>query len=107
MCSDRRCGHGARVDDHRQGPQRATPYSFCGDGADGQMLWNPLIRKHPNTRIVISGSVEPVPFPAAAIQAGKVVKPVKSGREKSNQAKKRVGGLQFLLSRFRIYIKPC
>lgn len=41
--------------DHRRGKERATPYSFCGEGADGEMLWNQLIRRHPNTRIVICG----------------------------------------------------
>jgi predicted phosphodiesterase len=41
--------------DHRRGKERATPYNFYGEGADGEMLWNQLIRRHPNTRLVICG----------------------------------------------------
>lgn len=41
--------------DHRRGNERATPYNFYGEGADGEMLWNQLIRRHPNTRMVICG----------------------------------------------------
>jgi len=41
--------------DHRRGGQRASPYNFCGDGADGEMLWNRLVRRHPNVMMVICG----------------------------------------------------
>ena len=41
--------------DHRLGGQRASPYNYYGDGADGEMLWNQLVRKHPNVMLVICG----------------------------------------------------
>ena len=41
--------------DHRRGPQRATPHGFYGEGADGEELWNRLVRKHPNVMMVICG----------------------------------------------------
>ncbi len=41
--------------DHRQGGQRASPYNYYGDGADGEMLWNQLVRRHPNVMIVQCG----------------------------------------------------
>lgn len=40
---------------HLRGEQRASPYSFYGDGADGEMLWNQLVRRHPNVMVVICG----------------------------------------------------
>ena len=40
---------------HLEGSQRASPYGFYGEGADGEQLWNKLIRKHPNAMIVICG----------------------------------------------------
>jgi len=40
---------------HLRGGQRASPYNFYGDGADGEMLWNQLVRKHPNVMMVICG----------------------------------------------------
>jgi len=43
--------------DYRHGSQRASPHNFHGDGADGEELWQQLIRKHPNVMIVISGHV--------------------------------------------------
>ena len=43
--------------DHRQGEQRATPHGYAGDGADGQMLWDQLVRRHPEVMIVICGHV--------------------------------------------------
>ena len=41
--------------DHTKGSQRATPHNFYGEGADGEMLWNRLVRKHPNAMMVICG----------------------------------------------------
>lgn len=41
--------------DHLKGSQRATPYNFYGEGADGEMLWNDLVRLHPNIMLVICG----------------------------------------------------
>lgn len=41
--------------DHTKGRQRANVYGFAGEGADGQMMWDQLIRKHRNTQIVICG----------------------------------------------------
>jgi hypothetical protein len=41
--------------DHTKGGQRASPYNFYGEGADGEMLWNQLARKHANVMIVICG----------------------------------------------------
>jgi len=43
--------------DHRQGKQRATPYGYAGDGADGEQLWNVVARRNPNVMIVICGHV--------------------------------------------------
>jgi hypothetical protein len=43
--------------DHRQGKQRASPHGYAGDGADGETLWNEVVRKHPNVMIVICGHV--------------------------------------------------
>jgi hypothetical protein len=43
--------------DHRKGKQRATPHGYGGDGADGETLWNEVVRKHPNVMIVICGHV--------------------------------------------------
>ena len=43
--------------DPRQGRQRATPRNYAGDGADGETLWNEVIRRHPNVMIVICGHV--------------------------------------------------
>ncbi len=40
---------------HLRGGQRATPYNFYGEGADGEMLWNQLVRRHPNIMMVICG----------------------------------------------------
>jgi len=40
---------------HLRGGQRASPYNFYGDGADGEMMWNQLVRKHPNVMMVICG----------------------------------------------------
>lgn len=41
--------------DHRKGKQRATPYQFYGEGADGEMLWKQLVSGHPNVMLVICG----------------------------------------------------
>jgi predicted phosphodiesterase len=41
--------------DHTKGGQRASPYNFYGEGADGEMMWNQLVRKHPNVMMVICG----------------------------------------------------
>jgi len=41
--------------DHLQGGQRASPYGFYGEGADGQQLWDQLVRKHANVMMVICG----------------------------------------------------
>lgn len=43
--------------DHTRGPQRSTPHNFRGEGADGQMLWDALVSKHPNVMLVICGHV--------------------------------------------------
>jgi len=43
--------------DHRRGPQRATPHNFFGEGADGEMLWESLVARHPNVMLVICGHV--------------------------------------------------
>jgi len=40
---------------HLRGGQRASPYNFYGDGADGEMMWNQLVRKHPNVMMVVCG----------------------------------------------------
>ena len=40
---------------HLRGGQRASPYNFCGDGADGEMLWNQLVRRHKNVMMVVCG----------------------------------------------------
>jgi len=40
---------------HLRGGQRASPYNFYGEGADGEMMWNQLVRKHPNVMMVICG----------------------------------------------------
>jgi predicted phosphodiesterase len=40
---------------HLRGGQRASPYHFYGDGADGEMLWNQLVRKHPHVMMVVCG----------------------------------------------------
>ncbi|MDP6353665.1 MAG: metallophosphoesterase [Planctomycetota bacterium] len=40
---------------HLRGSQRATPYNFYGEGADGEMMWNQLVRKHANIMMVICG----------------------------------------------------
>lgn len=43
--------------DHTAGPQRASPHGYAMDGNDGEELWQKLIRRHKNLRIVISGHV--------------------------------------------------
>jgi predicted phosphodiesterase len=40
---------------HLRGGQRATPYGFYGEGADGEMLWQRLVRKHPKVMMVVCG----------------------------------------------------
>ncbi|MGF1581951.1 MAG: LamG-like jellyroll fold domain-containing protein [Gemmataceae bacterium] len=40
---------------HLMGRQRATPYNFYGEGADGEQLWNQLVRRHSNVMMVICG----------------------------------------------------
>ncbi len=40
---------------HLLGGQRASPYGFYGEGADGEQLWNKLVRKHPNVMLVVCG----------------------------------------------------
>ncbi len=40
---------------HLRGGQRASPYKFYGDGADGEMLWNQLVRRHRNVMMVVCG----------------------------------------------------
>ena len=40
---------------HLLGKQRATPYNFYGEGADGEQLWDGLVRKHPNVMMVVCG----------------------------------------------------
>jgi hypothetical protein len=41
--------------DHTKGRQRASPHGFYGEGADGEELWNALVRKHPTVMLVICG----------------------------------------------------
>jgi predicted phosphodiesterase len=41
--------------DHTKGSQRANPYNFYGEGADGEMLWNQLVRRHAHVMMVICG----------------------------------------------------
>ena len=41
--------------DHRKGGQRGTPHNFQGQGADGEMLWDQLLRRHANVMLVICG----------------------------------------------------
>lgn len=43
--------------DHRLGKQRATPYNFYGEGADGEQLWDQLVKRHPNVMMVVCGHV--------------------------------------------------
>jgi hypothetical protein len=43
--------------DHRMGSQRASPYGYAGDGADGEILWNEVLRRHPNVMLVLCGHV--------------------------------------------------
>ena len=43
--------------DHRRGPQRATPHNFGGEGADGEMLWESLLSRHPAVMLVVCGHV--------------------------------------------------
>lgn len=40
---------------HKLGGQRASPHGFYGEGADGEMLWNKLVRKHANVMLVVCG----------------------------------------------------
>jgi len=40
---------------HLRGGQRASPYNFYGEGADGEMMWNQLVRKHANVMMVVCG----------------------------------------------------
>ncbi len=41
--------------DHTKGHQRATPYNFYGEGADGQMMWDQMVKKHANVMMVVCG----------------------------------------------------
>jgi 3',5'-cyclic AMP phosphodiesterase CpdA len=43
--------------DYRKDKQRASPHGVGGDGADGQELWDGLVRKHSNVMIVVCGHV--------------------------------------------------
>jgi len=43
--------------DHTKGAQRANPYGYGGDGADGEDLWQKLIRRHANVQLVVCGHV--------------------------------------------------
>lgn len=43
--------------DYRRGYERASPHGAYGEGADGEELWNRLIRKHRNVMIVTCGHV--------------------------------------------------
>jgi len=47
--------YGTERYDHRRGKQRATPYNFYGDGADGEMMWSQLVSKHHNMMMVVCG----------------------------------------------------
>jgi calcineurin-like phosphoesterase family protein len=40
---------------HKKGSQRASPYNFYGEGADGEILWNLLVRRHRNVMMLICG----------------------------------------------------
>lgn len=41
--------------DHRKGKQRSSPYNFYGEGADGEMLWSLLVRRHANVMMLVCG----------------------------------------------------
>jgi hypothetical protein len=43
--------------DYRRGAQRATPHGAYGEGADGEELWQQLIRRHANVNLVTCGHV--------------------------------------------------
>jgi predicted phosphodiesterase len=47
--------YGSERYNHLRGGQRASPYNFYGEGADGEMMWNQLVRKHPNVMMVVCG----------------------------------------------------
>jgi len=40
---------------HKKGSQRASPYNYYGDGADGEMLWHQLVRKHASVMMLVCG----------------------------------------------------
>ncbi|MFO1490183.1 MAG: metallophosphoesterase [Kiritimatiellia bacterium] len=43
--------------DHRRGSQRATPHGAFGDGADGEEIWQQVLRRHANVMLVVCGHV--------------------------------------------------
>lgn len=43
--------------DHTKGAQRANPAGWAGDGADGEELWQQLLRRHANVQLVVCGHV--------------------------------------------------
>jgi len=47
--------YGTKRYDHRRGGERASPYNFYGEGADGEMLWSQLVSKHPSVMMVVCG----------------------------------------------------
>lgn len=79
--------------DHRRGSQRASPYGYAGDGADGEQLWNTVIRKHPNVMMVICGHVRTggLGYRASEGDYGNIVHEMMA-----NYQKMRGGGMAFM-----------
>lgn len=79
--------------DHRRGSQRATPYNYAGDGADGEQLWNAVVRKHPNVMMVICGHVRTggLGYRASEGDYGNIVHEMMA-----NYQKMRGGGMAFM-----------
>jgi hypothetical protein len=77
----------------RLGKQRASPHGFAGDGADGETLWNTVVRKHPNLMIVICGHVRTggLGYSASEGDYGNIVHEMMA-----NYQKLRGGGMAFM-----------
>jgi len=58
------------LDPLRNDTQCWNPTCYIGDGADGEMLWNSLVKVHSNVLFVFSGHVaNPAPFDAARLSS--------------------------------------
>lgn len=58
------------LDPSRPDTQCWNPTCYIGDGADGEMLWNSLVKVHSNLLFVFSGHVaNPAPFDAARLSS--------------------------------------